>query len=399
MTSPGRRDTAGYLPTLDGWRTIAILLVIGSHDQLHRIAGVPLTWLHFRAGEYGVALFFALSGLLICSRLLQEEVTRNRIDLKAFYIRRIFRIQPAALVYLAFICVLIAFGAISRTDNGVLSALLSARNYLGGSYKGDAWYTTHFWSLAVEEHFYLFLPALLVVIRRYRLPVFLALFVLVEAVHLGLSWLYWLPNPHTDLQGAIILLGALAAILLTHNSFRELCVRLLQPWLVLSVVLLLWIRLATHNGRFNYLIFILTLPLLLLSTMLHPASLASRVLETPPFQFIGRISYSLYLWQQLFFLRYQVAPTGPASNPLSLLQHTWLRYCALPAVAIASYYWVERPLIRLGHRLAAPATPGRADLAAAVSLPVYSSSLIRRKHATIKLDATQHATVAGITVP
>src|ERR1700761_3609258 len=131
-----RKSSSGYMPTLDGWRAVAILLVIASHDRLYHVAGVPLSWLHWTAGGYGVGLFFALSGLLICSRLLQEEALRHRIDLKGFYIRRICRIQPAALVYLAAITALIAAGAISRRNNGVLSALFFARNYIPASRPG-----------------------------------------------------------------------------------------------------------------------------------------------------------------------------------------------------------------------------------------------------------------------
>lgn len=350
---------SGYLPTLDGWRAVAILLVIGSHDRLLRIGNVPLSWLHSIGGGYGVALFFALSGLLICSRLLQEEAVRGRIDLKGFYIRRFWRIQPAALAYLAVVTVLILMGTIGRTNNGVVSALLFARNYTSGS-SGNAWYTAHFWSLAIEEHYYFFVPGLLVLFPRFRIAALALLFI-------GLETFYRveiarIQSPHTDLEGGTILLGALAAVLLSRSTVRSACIRWLRPWVAVPLVLAVWIGLALRNSSYNSIIFVLSLPPLIVSTMLHPEGAAGRLLESQPAKFVGRISYSLYLWQQMFF-----APADrwqPEQHPDALIwiQHSWIRYMILPAVAIASYYWIEKPLIRLGHRIAAPATPGREDL-------------------------------------
>jgi peptidoglycan/LPS O-acetylase OafA/YrhL len=83
--------------------------------------------------------------------------------------------------------------------------------------------------------------------------------------------------------------------------------------------------------------------------------LVARFLELGLFRWIGRLSYSLYLWQQMFF-------SGHYYKPLGIWQSFPLCWLLLFACAAASYYWVERPFMRLGHRLAPPATPGRADL-------------------------------------
>jgi peptidoglycan/LPS O-acetylase OafA/YrhL len=99
-------------------------------------------------------------------------------------------------------------------------------------------------------------------------------------------------------------------------------------------------------------------PLFTISTMLHPGSVSCRILELPLLRFIGRISFSLYLWQQLFFPDQHT----PASWPMSTLQIFPFNYLAAFACAVASYYLVERPLIRVGHRISHPATPGHADL-------------------------------------
>jgi peptidoglycan/LPS O-acetylase OafA/YrhL len=80
--------------------------------------------------------------------------------------------------------------------------------------------------------------------------------------------------------------------------------------------------------------------------MLHPDSLTSRFLEFAPIRFVGRISYSLYLWQELFFNPFHVPAPG------SFRSHTLLCWGATFGCAIASYYWIETPLIRYGHRIA-----------------------------------------------
>jgi peptidoglycan/LPS O-acetylase OafA/YrhL len=92
-------------------------------------------------------------------------------------------------------------------------------------------------------------------------------------------------------------------------------------------------------------------------------------LETRGLKFIGRISYSLYLWQQAFFPLKGLGPQ-PHDNLLTFIQHSWLRYAVLPLVAVASYQWIERPMIRLGHRLAHPVTPGREDVAEPAKSPI-----------------------------
>src|SRR5438309_1226291 len=88
------------IPSLDGWRAIAVFSVIAYHDQVHHI-GILSNSLWHEYGRLGVDLFFAISGMLICTRLLEEEAALGQISLKGFYIRRFFRILPPAFAYLA----------------------------------------------------------------------------------------------------------------------------------------------------------------------------------------------------------------------------------------------------------------------------------------------------------
>ncbi len=109
-------------------------------------------------------LFFAISGFLICTRLLVEEEAGGVVSLRSFYIRRVFRIIPAAYLYLLVIGVLAATGIITVKWRDLAIPGIFLSNYL----VVGSWFTGHFWSLALEEHFYLSWPPLLVRLGRSR---------------------------------------------------------------------------------------------------------------------------------------------------------------------------------------------------------------------------------------
>src|ERR1700761_4592430 len=146
MSAPrGGRGNTHYLPTLDGWRAIAIVFVLLAHSPTLRYGRISTLQFHF-IGEFGVEVFFAISGILICSRLLSEEASKGSISLKRFYIRRIFRIQPPALLYLLVIIGLTAAGLLPAYRQGLAGSLLLVRNYVGmqpGIPIEQVWATAH----------------------------------------------------------------------------------------------------------------------------------------------------------------------------------------------------------------------------------------------------------------
>ena len=158
------RQNQGYIFTLDGWRALAIIAVLADHIVGYEFHGHRWLFALTRIGANGVSLFFAISGFLICSRLLEEQSAFGRISLKGFYIRRACRILPAALAYLMFITLLAFLGYIALDRREFWATLFFWRNYLpkGWIHRGWGGYTVHYWSLAVEEHFYLIWPILLV---------------------------------------------------------------------------------------------------------------------------------------------------------------------------------------------------------------------------------------------
>jgi peptidoglycan/LPS O-acetylase OafA/YrhL len=393
------RPRSGYLPTLDGWRAIAVGMVLLNHAGLppaHHVGFVS------GLGALGVDLFFAISGILICSRLLEEERVCGRISLRGFYIRRTFRIFPPAYLFLAAVAVLTIAGTLPAAWPAWASAGVFLRNYFT-TFVGDTdagRFTGHFWSLAVEEHFYLLLPGLLVLFARRRKAVLAAL-ILIELAWVvfymhhtppPLRQLYW--ERRTDLRLNSLLFPALLALFLAIPRIRTRFTHLVTPATIGLLLLGLAIggiaakKLllhAHHNPAIQTAaatnaeagnveasakpikdskLFLVTIylvpflfPFVILATMLHPASFISRALEFPPLRAIGRISYSLYLWQQLFWV-----PVRNAPWPIAAVQRHWIALPLTVLCATASYLLVEKPCIRMGHRFAPPSTPGHADL-------------------------------------
>src|ERR1700761_6122181 len=134
---------AGRIPTLDGWRGIAIFMVMMSHF----IAGYlvhPRLGQWFNLGQHGVQIFFVLSGYLITSNLLCED----KIHLGRFYVRRLFRLMPAAWTYLLVLVALTAWTPLKIIGSDLWACLLFFRNYLPETVTNTC--TEHFWSLSLE---------------------------------------------------------------------------------------------------------------------------------------------------------------------------------------------------------------------------------------------------------
>lgn len=374
---PSIAPKSGYLPSLDGWRALAILMVLVNHDLPWQIGAWNTAALQ-PYGGWGVYLFFTISGVLICGRILDDEAKSGRIDLRAFYTRRLFRIQPAVFAYLLAIALLMLAGALHEHWDTWTSALLLYNNFLwhADGPAAGASFVGHFWTLAVEEHFYLLLSLLLFRFRRHRIALFatfIAALMLGQkiAAHLG-HFDVFVSSRRTYWVLQFLLFPALVALLLRLPTVRAAAQRLLHPWLafVATFALMAATRLLANHGRLlpfsdfllhEHGLLFFGFTFWIVATMLHPASLTTRLLELPLLRLLGRLSYSLYLWHVLFFLpaHPDLHITAPALLSLSTRPS---KYLATAAAALLSYYLLERPMMRLGHRLAPPATPGHHDL-------------------------------------
>src|SRR5688572_5988595 len=349
-----------HLPTLDGWRGVAILMVVLAHavKPPYCTGDASPEWCRYALlGGHGVALFFALSGFLITTRLVDEYEARGVISLRAFYIRRAFRILPAAFAALLTFSLLGALGILPIAPLEIVSSLFFFRNYVPIflSDAGHGFYTGLFWSLAVEEHFYFIWPLLLALsIRRgwsgriaMGAAIVVAIWRRLEGHYLWLQHALDLPqyqfNFRTDTRLDALLWGCTLALLLRDARAAALLKRWLTPkvWLLLPTAYAAGIAFELRGVWWHTLL----APPMIVGTVLHAESWAGRVLEWRPLRWVGRISYSLYLWHPLVMPQLAAAVVWPRiqSLPINVILAFLL--------AASSYYVVERPLIELGRRL------------------------------------------------
>ena len=340
MDSRTPPESPAHIPTLDGLRAIAILLVIASHLTIRH----ELPWV-IQLGHPGVLIFFALSGFLITNRLLQERHRTGAVSLRDFYLRRMFRILPPAVTYLAIVAILNLAGVIVCSWPAIRAALLFYTNYVTF---GDAgWWVGHFWSLSVEEHFYLFWPLILItfgVARGWRTAALMALTVCIWrpidnhfdfVAHLFRAPYLAGTIYRTDLIADALLWGCCLAFFL-KGPLRRVdgahVVSTLAAVIAGAALVYLSVLEVKHVTPLLH-----VLPTLLLAAVIAvPTAPIGRFLETKPMRLIGKLSYSIYIWQQLF--------TGGDAVPPSI---------ALPAIlacAYLSYRFIEQPSIRFGKR-------------------------------------------------
>jgi peptidoglycan/LPS O-acetylase OafA/YrhL len=318
------------IPTLDGWRGVAILLVLVAHfgPALHHSEALDV-------GQHGVTIFFVLSGFLITSRLIEERATTGSISLKSFYARRFLRLMPCAWAYLLFVSLINAeaHGKLF-TWNELCGSLFFYRNYLDPA--GHHLMTAHFWSLSIEEQFYLFWPSILVLGARPARWLAPALAVVI-ATYRFIHWQHLDQIPiqaslGTGVRADALFIGCAAALWLPVLK------PYLRPWLSDPLFLGLGVCLV----RYHKLIPLhesLLIALLIVTTSGYPASLLGHVMENRLLAFIGTLSYSIYVWQQLFM----IYPTYSVEGKVLKVALAFL-------VAVASYFFIERPVIRLGRR-------------------------------------------------
>jgi len=351
------KDSPNRIPGLDGLRAISIALVLLGHTigTRHAPAFTMPEWLH--VAELGVGVFFVISGYLITSLLLSERERSGSISLKKFYIRRAYRIFPAAYTYVAFIAVLSFAGLVTLKSHDLLHAVTYTTNYN----QDRAWWLGHLWSLSVEEQFYLLWPALMLLLgTRGAMWAAAAAIVIAPASRVAIAVLWKSHNLGIGEYFPTIFDGIATGCLLA--GVRPWLSRQ-QPYLRFLASPAFWIvpigavaamRLCDPlKLQFTILPLIVNTAIAVTIDRMvrHPEKLAGRVLEWTPLVWIGTLSYSLYLWQQPFVNRY--ADNWFSSFPV----HVGLALCA----ATASHYLVEKPFLRLRVRRAAAAAAPQAS--------------------------------------
>ena len=336
-----------YIPTLNGWRAIAVSLVIAAHSSI--MLQNSGTWIGAKAAVMfshagiGVDIFFSISGFLICTLLLNEKNQTGSIGLPSFYIRRTFRILPPLFAYLATLTAFRLSGLIPTIEPGeILTSALFVRNY----FPAGSWYTGHFWTLAIEEHFYLFVPIVLSVLS-WKAGLRFAIAVVVCCALIRWAEFFYSPGMkvefRTEARIDAIMYGAIGAFLVYHS--RSAVERHLTGFraigILFAIVLACYFFPAMPVRRT---LMAMAMPIPIIFTVLHAETALAKILELRPLQWIGRLSYSLYIWQMMFLV--------PYDRPLGIFQSFPIAFICAIACAAGSYYLIERPSIRLGHRLA-----------------------------------------------
>jgi len=292
---------------------------------------------------YGVQVFFVISGFIITHLLLQEQKATGTIDFRSFYLRRFFRIIPALVTYLTCLFLLNLF---FHGETIGPEAWFKSVFFLGNfSFGGSPWSTLHLWSLSVEEQFYLFWPLVFFHKRlRTLLPL---LFIFLAPIFRIID--YRFPGSIGEFsfftRADSIFIGSLFAIYRDNPVFKK-WVRFSKPVLLVTAFCLGAEKLTlSHTGvltvPFSMTFFSLSI-VILINRSFSENSVLFRILNTRALIWIGGISYSLYLWQQLF---YPVSVLGlmlPTLFPLNFI-------CAFLFAWLSSRF-IEKPILAWRRR-------------------------------------------------
>jgi peptidoglycan/LPS O-acetylase OafA/YrhL len=342
---------AHRVPSLDGLRAISILMVVYSHALIAcGFPDVPAETKWVFNGSLGVKIFFVISGFIITSLLLKEERDRGRISLRRFYQRRILRIVPVYFIFLLVVLVLVTIYDLPVPVNDFLQAFTFTMGWSEAS-----WMLGHTWSLAVEEQFYILWPLAFFLGKTAKIRIRLCLLAL-SALPIMRVLIYL--SPLTDhrsfliiTQGDGLAAGCLLACLLFYygDKWKE----LLVSYTVVARLVLVAIIAAIYVVQEQMMVGFLTVPFAntieaicivwIVGSLILKKDFLFSILNSPPMRFLGLISYSWYLWQQLFLF-----PCGRYFD--SALFNFPFNVLASMIVAIASYYLVERTCEKLKRR-------------------------------------------------
>lgn len=348
---------SGRISGLDGLRAIAVGVVFLAHYTPFVLPGQP--WLAaLFPGMVGVTLFFFISGYLISSLLLKEHHATGTIRLRNFYIRRLLRLSPALYVYVAVTLVAYLWYDRQVRYGDFIAALTYTSNYYQ-IWANTAMYYMPVWSLAIEEHFYLIWPAVMLLCLQ-RSPERLMIGVIgsIAVVALwrsylvhtyAMNWLhiYW----RTDTRLDAIFAGVLLTCIVTQPKLGAVRAFIASHWSLGLGVAVLAFSIVYREEAFRmssrYTLQGLALLLIIGAVLLDQGwggRLARATLDTPPMLFLSKISYSLYLWH-LTVLKFAEHVHGSV-GPLLALACAALSF----TLAIGSYHVIEAPILVLRRR-------------------------------------------------
>jgi peptidoglycan/LPS O-acetylase OafA/YrhL len=362
------KPAAAHIPSLDGIRALSFLLVFWAH------AGFE----HKIPGGFGVTIFFFLSGYLITTLIQHELQSSNRIDIRAFYLRRVLRILPPFYLVLALALLLPALGVIN-TDlslGAVSSQLFHFSNIfaIAAGHRGTVPGTGVYWSLAVEEHFYLVFPLAFALLHRRGWTgrrigkLFAVIAAACLAWRLALVFLFDASVDRTylatDTRIDSILFGCILALLANpiasgaatvSVSVQQRMQRLRLPAFGVLIAMFV-IPGDPFRETIRYTLQGLALMPVFFIAIQQPTAGLHRVLNHRALMWLGRLSYPLYLMHYVVMLTMDDLATRRGYDTATYAYRIGRGFAALAvslAIAMVTHRFVEKPCARLRRRLSA----------------------------------------------
>jgi len=339
------------IPGMNGLRAISISIVVLSHIVIAFYPNLvnqklPL----FFNGFFGVNIFFVLSGFLITRLLLLEEIKYGFISLKNFFVRRVLRIFPAYYFLLFVYFIINRYGIIyiDISPNSWLTALTYTK-YFNWNLDFE---TLHFWSLSVEEHFYVFWPLIFLAGKKTR-----NIFIVFVLIGIPMVRFYF-ANFHMEQTNFLsmtilfridaIIMGCGLAVIIEKQKRFEAIKKLnlkLGVFIIFSLLLIQFIPLWCHIKAIEVLrqallgsfatLSNLAIAAIIVLIYFNPQAMVVKGLNTFILDWVGRLSYSIYLWQQLFL-------SGKSGT---VFQLPW-NILMILAIAAFSYYVIEVRILK-----------------------------------------------------
>lgn len=344
-----------HFPQLDGFRGLAVLLVLVGHGIQFSIGA--LSYVAGSLAALGVLLFFVLSGFLITGLLYREKLETGEVNLGNFYARRVLRLGPGLFVFLAITAGLVALKKITDVPwYEIAVCLLYVRNIYGRSLS-----LGHLWSLSLEEQFYFLWPQVLKRIEASRLLKYTVISCALICAWRGYAiyqhlfdynvGIYY-TRPYMRFDS--ILIGCCIALAAARSeAFLKFTARISSAPAVLAAwgLLFVWTMFGEQWSAPLY----ITIQMLGCALVLAQIALGKQHFMAPLFtsralRYLGRISYSLYLWQQLFLVTKNPSWGVLRTPPVNVL----LAF----ACAMISYHFVEAPILRFKTRFKAGSSHG-----------------------------------------
>jgi len=342
-----------YIPSLDGLRAVSFFIVFLAH------AGVP-----YFPGGFGVTVFFYLSGFLITTLMRVEHEKTGTVNLPHFYLRRVLRILPPFYLILGVACVLTLVGMLPGVlgIKALLAQVFHVSNYwfIWQGADGAPIGTVPYWSLAVEEHFYLLFPLLYLGLSRVMkrggqansILLLCGLICVWRFVLVGSGVSDDRTYMASDTRFDSILFGCALAIGLNPVLDRPMGSERLWQWVLLPAGLMLLAitflyRVDWFRETIRYTLQGIALTPVFVTAIRFPTWLPFRFLNAKPVAFIGLLSYSLYLIHQVIL--YSLDYMYPWHTPV---QRGILALGIAIGAAVVIHYGIEKPSARVRKRLA-----------------------------------------------